>query len=346
MNRYKKLLIVAILISVTSIVLVTGLTFNSNTVEALSKIKPEYILAAVFTHLLFYIIWSFRTQALCKALGYRIRSTKIMEIIISSTFVAGITPSSAGGELLRIHLLNKSGIPLGRATAVIIGERLLDAIFISSCLPFALFILKGTLSNYRLNLVLVMASFLVLLGLFSFVYAIWKPSKMKHLIYWTTGKIALFFGKKKNNALSEIAEKIDREIELFHDSIRVFFSEGKKGLLWGIVYTLLHWFVDFSILVLILMGLSQTPSILTAFAAQVLLAVIKIIPATPGGSGVTELGATSIFSIFVGSSVLGITVLSWRSLTYYTNIVLGGFMSLKVFKDMDLIQKLTENSTE
>lgn len=344
MNRYKKLLIAAILISVTSIALVTGLTFNSNTIEALSRIRPEYILAAVFTHLLFYIIWSFRTQALCKALGYRISSTKIMEIIISSTFVAGITPSSAGGELLRMHLLNKNGIPLGRATAVILGERLLDALFITSCLPFALFILKGTLLNYRLNVVLGMASSLVLIVLFSFVYAIWKPSKMKHIIHWTAGKIAPFFGKKTNTALLKLTEQIYREIELFHDSIRAFFSEGRKGLLWGIVYTLLHWFVDFSILVLLLMGLSQTPSILTAFAAQVLLAVIKIIPATPGGSGVAELGATSIFSIFVGPSVLGITVLSWRSLTYYANMILGGFMSLKVFKDMDLIQKLTENS--
>lgn len=344
MNRYKKLLIAAVLISVTSISLVTGLTFNSNTVEALSKIRPEYILAAIFTHILFYIIWSFRTQALCKALGYKIRSRKIMEIIISSIFVAGITPSSAGGELLRVHLLNKNGIPLGRATAVILGERLLDAIFITSCLPFALLILRGMLSNYRLNIVLVMASSLVLLALFAVVYTIWKPSKMKHIIHRITGKIAPFFGKITNTALLEIIERIDREIDLFHDSIRVFFSEGRNGLLWGIAYTLLHWLFDFSILVLLLMGLSQTPSILTAFAAQVLLAVVKIIPVTPGGSGIAELGATSIFSIFVGSSILGVTVLAWRTLTYYTNMILGGFISLKVFKDLDQIQKLAENS--
>lgn len=344
MNRYKKLLTAAVLISAISISLVTGLTFNSNTVEALSRIRPEYILAAVFTHIFFYVIWSLRTQALCKALGYKIRSRKIMEIIISSTFVAGITPSSAGGELLRMHLLNKNGIPLGRATAVILGERLLDAIFITTCLPFALLILRGMLSNYRLNVVLAMASSLVLLALFSVVYTIWKPSKMKYVIHRITGKIASLFGKNTNAAILGLIERIDREIDLFHDSIRVFFSEGRNGLLWGIAYTLLHWLFDFSILVLLLMGLSQTPSILTAFAAQVLLAVVKTIPATPGGSGVAELGATSIFSIFVGSSVLGITVLAWRTLTYYTNMILGGFISLKVFKDLDQIQKLAENS--
>jgi hypothetical protein len=48
--------------------------------------------------------------------------------------------------------------------------------------------------------------------------------------------------------------------------------------------------------------------------------------------------------MFVGSSILGITVLAWRTLTYYTNMILGGFISLKVFKDLDQIQKMAENS--
>ncbi|BBL63291.1 Lysylphosphatidylglycerol synthase TM region [anaerobic digester metagenome] len=97
------------------------------------------------------------------------------------------------------------------------------------------------------------------------------------------------------------------------------------------------------------MGLSNTPSILTAFAAQVLLAIIMIIPATPGASGVAELGAASIFSVFVDSSVLGITVLAWRALTYHMNLFIGGIISLKMIKDADLISKingdcLTRNS--
>ncbi|WP_269848957.1 lysylphosphatidylglycerol synthase transmembrane domain-containing protein [Methanosarcina horonobensis] len=141
-------------------------------------------------------------------------------------------------------------------------------------------------------------------------------------------------------------EQIDREIDHFHDSVRVFFSEGRKGLLWGILYTFIFWTIEFSLLILILMGLSQTHSIITAFAAQVLLAVIMVIPATPGASGVAELGAASIFSIFVDSSVLGITVLAWRALTYHMNLLVGGLMSLKIIKDANLIKKLIGDSVE
>ena len=344
MNKYQKWLITALIISAISIVLVTGLTFDSETLEALRNIKLEYILAAALSHIFLYFIWGFRTRALCKALGYRVSVMKLTEIVISSTFVSGITPSCAGGDLLRMHLLNKNGIPLGRATAIVVGERLLDALFIFSCLPFALYILGDMLLNYKFDAAFLIANSLVFTILIFFIYGIWKPEKVKHIIHRIAGKLAPFFGKRTDNALSHFMDQIDGEIDHFHDSVRIFFSEGRKGVLWGMVYTLLFWIVDFSLLVFILMGLSQKPSILIVFAAQVLLTVILLVPATPGASGVAELGAASIFLIFVSSSVLGITVLAWRALTYHMNMLLGGIMSLKILRDMDLIKKLTENS--
>ncbi len=346
MTRYKKWLIGSLVISAVSIALVTGLTFNSETVEALRRIKLEYILAAALLHISSYFIWGLRTRALCKALGYRINVLKMTEIVISSTFLAGITPSSAGGELLRVHGLSRNKIPLGRATAIVVGERLLDAIFIFSCLPFALYILGDILSNYEFDAALLTANILDIVLLLFFIYGVWKPEKVKYVTHRLTGKLALFFGKKTDAAVSHLMEQIDREIDHFHDSVRVFFSEGKRGLLWGIAYTLIFWTVEFSLLVLILMGLSRTPSILTAFAAQVLLAVIMVIPATPGASGVAELGAATIFSIFIDSSVLGIAVLAWRTLTYHMNLLMGGLMSLKILKDMNVIKKLIGDSTE
>jgi len=346
MNRYKKWLIVTLIISVASIALLTNLTFNSETLEALRKIKLEYFLAAALSHILLYIVWGLRTQSLCKALGYKISSMKSTEIIVSSTFVAAITPASAGGDLLRVPLLNKNGIPLGKATAVVVGERLLDALFIFICLPFTLFILGDMFLNYEFDIALIIASLLVFAILLLFIYGVWKPEKLKRIINRLADKLAPFMGKWTDDSIFHLTERIDNEIDHFHDSVKILFSEGKKGLIWGIIYTFLFWIVDFSLLVLILMGLSQEPSILAAFAAQVLLTVILLVPATPGSSGVAELGAVSIFSMFVNSSVLGITVLAWRALTYHMNLLFGGIVSLKILKDMDMIKKLTEDSAE
>jgi uncharacterized protein (TIRG00374 family) len=346
MNRYKKWLIASLLISAASVAIVTGFTFDAETIEALKRVKPEYIIAAALLHFFSYFVWGFRTRALCRALGHEVNLARVIEIVISSAFAAGITPSSAGGEPLRVHMLHQNKIPLGRATAIVFGERLLDAFFIFASLPFALHIYGDITSNYEFDAAFLTANALVFLILLGFVYSLWKPEKVKSAMHRVLSKASPLFGKRTETTISHILEQVDREIDHFHESILLFFSDGKKGLFYGIAYTFVFWVVEFSLLVLILMGLSETPSIPTAFAAQVLMAVIMIVPATPGASGVAEFGAASLFSVFVSPSILGITVLAWRALTYYMNLLVGGFVSLKVLKDMDVIKKLIGDSTE
>ena len=343
MNKYKKWLIIALFISAASVALVVCLTFNADTIEALKRIKLKYFLAAALFHIFSYFIWGARTRALSNALGYRINYFKIVEIIISSVFAAAITPSSAGGDPVRMHMLYRNGIPLGKATAIIVGERLLDAFLIFASLPFALYIMRDLLSNSKLDAALLTANFLAFMILIFFIYGLLKPGKVKSIIHKITGRFANVLGKRTDISITYFTEQVDKEIDLFHESIRIFISEGKRGLLWGIIFTFLFWTVEFFQLVLILIGLSQTPSILIAFAAQVLLALIMIVPATPGASGVAELGAATIFSVFIDASIIGITVIAWRALTYYMNLLLGGLMSLKVIKDMDLIKKVIGN---
>jgi len=346
MNRYQKWLIASLLISAASVAIVTGFTFDAETIEALKRVKLEYIVAAALLHIFSYFVWGFRTRALCRALGHEVKPARIIEIVISSAFAAGITPSSAGGEPLRIHMLHQNKIPLGRATAVVFGERLLDAFFIFASLPFALHIFGDITSNYEFDAAFLTANALVFLILLGFVYSLWKPEKVKSTMHRVLSKISPFFGKRTDTAISHILEQVDREIDHFHEGILLLISDGKKGLFYGIAYTFVFWAVEFSLLILILMGLSETPPIPTAFAAQVLMAVIMIVPATPGASGVAEFGAASLFSVFVSPSILGITVLAWRALTYYLNLLVGGFVSLKVLKDMDVIKKLIGDSTE
>ena len=64
----------------------------------------------------------------------------------------------------------------------------------------------------------------------------------------------------------------------------------------------------------------------------------------PGSSGVAELAAISLFSVFIPANILGITVAAWRDFTFYTNIVAGGFVSLKLLKDTELVKKYLKQS--
>ena len=340
MSKFKKLLNASILISIFSIVLVILFTVDSNTIDAIKGVKYEYIIAAASLHTFSYIIWGMRTKIMCQALGHDIPTIKAVEIVTSGTFVAAITPSSAGGEPARIHLLHRNKIPIGRASAVVIGERLMDAILLLSLVPFALFIFRDMLSSYQLDAAFILAETIVILVLALILYGMWKPEQTKRLIHFIVDRIAHILGKKTEATLSPILTRIDMELEHFHDSIWMFLTEGRKGLLYGAACTILFWMVEYAILPVILMGLDQTPSIIVVIAAQVLLSIIMVVPATPGASGVAEFGAMSLFSVFVTSSLLGITVIVWRALTFYMNLLVGSFVSVKILKDTDMIGKI------
>ena len=340
MSKFRKLLNASILISILSIVVVLLFTVDSSTIDVIMGIKYEYIIAAAALHALSYVIWGMRTKFMCQSLGYNISALKTVEIVTSSTLAASVTPSSAGGEPLRIHLLHKNEMPVGRATAVVIGERLMDAILLLSIVPFALFVFRDMLSNYQLDAAFIVAEALVILVFALIIYGMWKPEQAKRLIHFIVDRIAHIFGKKTEATLSPILARIDMELEHFHGSIWMFLTEGRKGLLYGAACTILFWVVEYSMLPVILMGLDQSPSLIVAFAAQVLLSIIMVVPATPGASGVAEFGAMSLFSVFVPSSLLGITVIAWRALTFYMNIFVGSFVSIKILKDTDMIGKL------
>ncbi len=340
MNKLKKLLYLSLLISVFSIVVVLIFTVDSTTIAAIMSVKHEYIIAAAALHAFSYLVWGLRTKFMCQALGYHIGTLKAVEIVTSSTLVAAITPASAGGEPVRIHLLHKNKMPIGHATAVVIGERVIDAILLLSFVPFVFFILRDVLSIHSLDAMFILAELLSISVFGLMIYGMWKPHKIKRFLHFIVNRIARISGKNTDVALSKILTRVDSEFDNFHDSIRIFLTHGKKGLLYGTVCTILFWIVEYSILPVIMMGLDQNPPIIMIFSAQVLLSIIMVLAATPGASGVAELGATTMLSAFMIPSLLGIAVIGWRALTFYMNILVGSFVSVKILKDTDLIGKL------
>ncbi|WP_256369423.1 flippase-like domain-containing protein [Methanococcoides sp. AM1] len=339
-NKLRKWLLISFLISAISIVLVMFYTIGPQTLELIHDIRPEFLLAAVFLHLSSYILWGLRTKTMCNSLGFRVGLSRSIEIVTSSTFLASVTPSSIGGEPLRVHLLNQDNVPVGKATAVVLGERLLDGILIMMSAPLALHLFRRIISSSGLDIVIMVGELFLILIFVMVIYAVWHPHHTKKALYFILHRVAGFMGKGGDPRLDRVLGKIDLIIEDFHDSMAFFVTKGRKGLLFGSVYTVLFWLVEFAMVPVILMGLNQPPSIIISFAAQILLMILLVIPVTPGSSGVAELGATSLFSVFVPAYMVGIVVIAWRVFTLYMNLIVGGFVSFKILKDTDYIRNL------
>jgi len=144
-------IIISLTISIVIIILILYFTIDADTLNQLStmKIKYEFFLIAILLNILYWILWGARLKILSNAMekNLNIGLLESTKIVIANLFLACITPSMAGGEPVRIHLLNKDGMSLGCATAAVLGERLLDAIFVLVMVPIGIFIFKDKLSD-------------------------------------------------------------------------------------------------------------------------------------------------------------------------------------------------------
>ena len=338
--------IASLAISITFIILILKFTIKPEEISNLFRheIRYEYFLLAIIVHILTWFIWGARLKLMSNAVDKNVKisvwsSTKI---VIANLFLACITPSMAGGEPIRIHLLTKEGMSIGSATAATLGERLIDAIFILICVPIAFIVFNSYIDDFRIKIGVGVGIIVFLIGIILFAYAIKKPNKIKALLLWINKKASRFSKKEKKQR--KIIDKINTEVDNFHNSMMFLIDKKKKTFFIGFILTILLWSTAFIVASLILLGLGLNPFFIESYAAQILLLVIVMLPTTPGSSGVTEVGIGGLYLPLIGSSLIGIFVLLFRLATYYTNIIAGAIFQYKIFRSvasfsMDMIKK-------
>ena len=338
MVNYKRFFIISLAISLISAIAIILLTTDKNTIEALTQIRIEYIALALLLKMVSYILTAKKTKFLLRSLGYQIRTKHVLENVLTGVLLASLTPASVGGEPVRILLLHKNAkVPVGKATAVIFMERFLDALFTFTCLIPSMFILRTFLrveggKGWGVDTLLFIGIICLFAILIVLIYAIIRPNFAKKLVYKVLIKAEKIFPAKYQTRIKKLILVSENEIDLFHSSFKRFISVGKLNLLIAVGYTVLYWAVYFSILWMILLGLNVTPDLKMLVATQIVLSVIMIIPATPGASGLAEIAALTLYSLFIPSSLIGVAVIAWRVITYYVNIIVGMLAGLKVIR--------------
>ncbi|WNY28679.1 hypothetical protein MmiEs2_08820 [Methanimicrococcus stummii] len=339
MVDYKKFFIISLAISLISAIAIIFLTTDAETLESLKQIRLEFIVAALLLQLFSYVLTARKTKFLLRSLGYQIKTSQALENVLTGILLASLTPSSVGGEPVRILLLRKNAkVPVGKATAVIFMERFLDAFIIFICLIPSLFVLRSFLGSeegrgiWGIDTLLIIGIVILFALLAVLIYAIIRPKFAKKL----SRKILIFAEKKAPEKYKARINKMmitsENEIDLFQSSFRRFLSVGKVNLIVAVFYTIIYWAVHFSVLWLVLLGLNVHPNLPLMFATQIVLSIIMVIPATPGASGITELAAYTLYSLFIPASLVGVTVIAWRAITYYVNIAAGALACIKVIR--------------
>ncbi|MFZ1128057.1 lysylphosphatidylglycerol synthase transmembrane domain-containing protein [Methanoregula sp.] len=327
----KKWLYISVGFSLTVLIVILYLTINANTIQYLQKINPWFLLLAFLTHVMTMCFWAMRVKKMSGSLGYPIKFFYSLNLVFANLLAAAVTPAQAGGEPVRVHELYKAKVPLGDATAIVIMERVLDGIALACLAAFAMFALSEQWKSLgAISDVMVYITWIFVAGcLFLFYLAIRRPDVMKRL----ADRAARFFTRKWEPArVTEVLGRIDTEIANFHAAVLRFMRTAKSGLAWGMLFTLLYWVSEIVTASLILVGLGQPPLFFESFVIQLILAILMMLPLTPGSSGIAEVGATTMYALFIPAAIVGVFVVIWRIVLYYFNIALGIVSSLIIVR--------------
>nr|WP_319377674.1 flippase-like domain-containing protein [uncultured Methanoregula sp.] len=326
-----KWLYISVGFSLVVLLIILYFTINENTLSYLQKINPWFLLLAFLTHILTMCFWAMRVKKMSGSLGYNIGFFYSLNLVFANLLAAAVTPAQTGGEPVRIHELYKAKVPIGDATAVVIMERVLDGIALAGLAAFAMIVLTEQWKSLgSISEIMVYVTWIFVAGcLFLFYLAIRRPDLIKRVVT----RCARFFTKKWEEArVAELLIRADKEIDNFQQSVVKFVKSAKGGLLWGMLFTMLYWVSEIVTASLILLGLGQPPLFLESFVIQLILAILMMIPLTPGSSGIAEIGATSMYALFIPASIVGIFVVIWRIVLYYFNIALGILSSIIIVR--------------
>ncbi|HWQ65722.1 MAG TPA: flippase-like domain-containing protein [Methanospirillum sp.] len=312
-------------------------TFNEETFGYLSHLNIFCLVLAIALRVVSFSLWAERIRVMSGALGYCVSFKTCFVAVIANLLVAAITPSSAGGEPVRIHELFKSGVKVGDATAIVIVERFLDAIILVIMAAIGILLMWDLISALGDAFVAVIFFSIGMLLMFDLllILAVKYPVMMKRRVNQIIGAI-----KKRWNrpSIDRVASRIDEEFDLFSSGLTAFAGHARMGLFIGFVYSFLFWFSEFLVASVILVGLGLAPSIGNSLFAQIIIALVSMIPLTPGAAGIAEISAASLYALFVPTAVLGVFILLWRLIMFYLNIVFG-FIGTMLIVKREVMQK-------
>ena len=323
--RQRGWLLVSVSLSALVLGAVLALTVDEATFAALGRLDWRWLGVALLSHGAALLCWTGRLRSLTAGLGYRVPLRSCGAIVLANILAAAVTPSSAGGEPVRVHELYRAGLRAGDATAVVVTERLLDFLLLLVAVSLAVVLLGGQLASLGVDGgPLVPAIGLLVLVVFGlFLLAIRSPDGLKRALRIVAGALCRALPPRLGDRLRGLEERLDREADFFHAAVRRFAARGRRHLALALLCSAGYWVLDFLVASFVLLALGLPPHWLLSLLCQMLVNVIALLPFTPGGAGIAEASAASLYGLFVPSSSLGVLIVLWRLIVYHLNILIG-----------------------
>lgn len=286
-----------------------------NFTQAIYLINKKYLFLSLCFMFSFYTFDNLRIFIIARSLGLIYSFLYGYIITLLNTFGATVTPFFLGGELLPFYTLKRVKGEVYQIMSIITLKAISGLSFYILFLPFTIHSLLKNPKEAKEIIFL----FLFILFLTGFLFILWQ------LVF----KRGLRFVDKE--ILKSIKYTLSRYLMVCKD----FFKEKKLIFLSILMCSL---FMYGSLLftgIFLVKAFNQNADLKKIFLAQLPLIYAIFMSPTPGGSGIGEIGALSVFDKFINIDSLGTFAIFWRIISQYLGAFVGGILFLiLIIKDI------------
>ena len=314
MKRLTILFAFVVLISVA----VIYFTFDIRALEYLTMFKPQCILLALGCLAVGLVFDGLRLITLTDVTGAKLTLKQVVNVVLSNYFLALVTPGASGGAIAQIMFMRKAGVPVAKATVVVLVRTVMSIFFLILLVPVVLHN-DSDIGEWMAPSVIMTVSvlFTSLPVLVFFLMRTQYPEKwldkLTSKFSYTTRQNCFIWYEEFKNAFKIMAKHPVKVL-------RAFIESGLSLL--GIYATVPAFFT----------GLNNFSfDLLEVMGRMILLNLVLYFSPTPGGSGVAEVGFVALFSNILPDGVVGIMAVMWRFAAEYLPFLLGAFVSIRAF---------------
>jgi len=313
---YKRIILLLILVAAISCVTIY-FTVDIHTLRHLNNFQPWSLVIALILLAIGLYFDGTRLMHLVRISGEKIRLMDAVHVVFGNYFLALLTPGAAGGAVAQVMFLRRAGVPIGKASVLVVVRTLLSIFFLLLCLPIVFYYDPGILPGISDNVLATISAIIVLSTLG--IVGLFRTSGLNYLLVVLTKKLS------HNHRRRVFAISRDVRGAVF------MLTSAPASMLKVFVESIISLLALYSIVPILFMGMGVTVNLPQIMGRMILLNILLYFAPTPGGSGIAEGVFIFLFSTFLPSGTVGVAAVAWRMIVEYLPFIIGLYFTIKVF---------------
>lgn len=330
------------LVTIASVAAVFFYSHTGDTVKALGRIQPKYILICFFMVFIDLMLGSWRNHIFIRKLKPGLSHWVSFKANVANMFMGAITPFHGGAGPAQLYVYNRHGVKLLDGFVVSLITMGATLLFMPLAGLFAILVMNNQLESGLVPILLKYGFSVFFIFLLVFLLAFWKPVWIGSAIIHLSAMISRIWPSKKNNIM-KWGSTSNANILKYQQICKKLLKGYPLLFPLSLLITTLLYFNKYCMQYVILLGLGLHPTLLEVVSIQILIQFMIYFAPSPGGSGFAEVSIALLFSKVIPSAVLPVFTLLQRSFILFFPAVIGAFVVLKLLRTHTLT--VHENDT-